>query len=92
MAFDAGALEGRLGIRGAAEGERLAGRTTPLAEGTILLADEHRPLGILFGAAAPATAPGRHTERITLVAIRVKGVPDIAIEEALWLAQSALRA
>jgi len=92
MAFDAGAVQGRLGIRGAVEGERLEGRTTPLPEGTLVLADERRPVGILFGAAAPGLEPGRRTERIILAAISVRGVPDIAIEEALWLAESALRA
>jgi len=30
------------------------------------------------------------TARITLASLAVKGVPDIAIEEALWLATAAL--
>ncbi|HEY8639224.1 MAG TPA: hypothetical protein VIL53_01820 [Solirubrobacterales bacterium] len=30
------------------------------------------------------------TARITLAALAVKGVPDIAVEEALWLATAAL--
>jgi hypothetical protein len=92
QAFDAGAIKGRLGIRAAEEDEPFEGRTTPLAAGTLVVADEERPVSILFGAIAPSAEPGRHTERVTLAAVRVKGVPDIAIEEALWLGESALRA
>jgi DNA/RNA-binding domain of Phe-tRNA-synthetase-like protein len=92
QAFDAGAIKGRLGIRAAEENEPFEGRTTPLAAGTLVVADEERPVSILFGSLAPSAEPGRHTERVTLAAVRVKGVPDIAIEEALWLGESALQA
>jgi hypothetical protein len=34
----------------------------------------------------------RGTKRVLLTAIGVRGVPDIALEEALWVAGSALRA
>jgi len=34
----------------------------------------------------------RGTGRVLLAAIGVRGVPDIALEEALWVAGSALRA
>ena len=60
--------------------------------GTILIADERRPLAILFSRTADGREVGKKTERTSLVAVKVKGVPDIALEESLWLAASAMRA
>lgn len=91
-AFDADGVEGRIGLRLSGEGEGLEGRVSPLPDGTILVADEQRPLGILFGRTAEGRGVGRGTNRILLVAIGVRGVPEIALEEALWVAGSALRA
>jgi DNA/RNA-binding domain of Phe-tRNA-synthetase-like protein len=91
-AFDADRAEGRLGLRLSAEGEGFEGRVSPLPEGTIVIADEKRPLGILFDKTAEGRGVKRGTSRVLLVAISVRGVPDIAIEEALWVAGSALRA
>jgi DNA/RNA-binding domain of Phe-tRNA-synthetase-like protein len=90
-AFDADRVEGRLGIRGSAPGEELEGRPGELPAETLVVADERRPLGLLFGATADGRGVHPHTERITLVAIQVRGVPPIAIEEALWTAASVLR-
>jgi DNA/RNA-binding domain of Phe-tRNA-synthetase-like protein len=90
QAFDAGAISGRLGLRVSAEGEELGGRSTALPTGTIVIADEEKPLAVLFGAVAPGAEAGKSTERTTVAAVRVKGVPDAAIEEALWLAASTL--
>jgi DNA/RNA-binding domain of Phe-tRNA-synthetase-like protein len=91
-AFDADQAEGRLGLRLSAEGEGFEGRVSPLPEGTIVVADEKRPLGILFDKTAEGRGVKRGTSRVLLVAISVRGVPDIALEEALWVAGSALRA
>ncbi len=91
-AFDADRAEGRLGLRLSAEGEGFEGRVSPLPEGTIVIADEKRPLGILFDKTAEGRGVKRGTSRVLVVAIGVRGVPDIAIEEALWVAGSALRA
>ena len=91
-AFDADRAEGRLGLRLSAEGEGFEGRVSPLPEGTIVVADEKRPLGILFDRTAEGRGVKRGTSRVLLVAISVRGVPDIALEEALWVAGSALRA
>ena len=49
-AFDADKIEGRLGIRPSAPGEPLEGRPGELPTGTLVLADESRPLALLFGA------------------------------------------
>ena len=54
-AFDADRVEGRLGIRLSAPGEPLEGRPGELPQGTLVIADEARPLALLFG----ATGSGR---------------------------------
>jgi DNA/RNA-binding domain of Phe-tRNA-synthetase-like protein len=91
-AFDADRVEGRVGLRLSAEREGFEGRVSPLPEGTIVVADEKRPLGILFDRTAEGRGVKRGTRRVLLTAIGVRGVPDIAMEEALWVASSALRA
>lgn len=91
-AFDAERVEGRPGIRPSAPGEELAGRCGELPAGTLVIADEREPLGLLFGATAAGRAVGRRTDSTLVCAIQVSGVPDIAVEEALWIAAGALRA
>jgi DNA/RNA-binding domain of Phe-tRNA-synthetase-like protein len=91
-AFDADRVEGRVGLRLSAERESFEGRVSPLPEGTIVVADEKRALGVLFDRTAEGRGVKRGTSRVLLVAIGVRGVPDIALEEALWVADSALRA
>jgi DNA/RNA-binding domain of Phe-tRNA-synthetase-like protein len=91
-AFDADRVEGRVGLRRSAEREGFEGRVSPLPAGTILIADERRPLAILFERTAEGRGVRRGTGRVMLVAIGVRGVPEIALEEALWVACSALRA
>jgi DNA/RNA-binding domain of Phe-tRNA-synthetase-like protein len=91
-AFDADRVEGRLGLRLSAEGEGIEGRVSPLPDGTIVVADERRALGILFDRTAEGRGVRKGTTRVILAAIGVRGVPDIALEEALWVAGSALRA
>jgi DNA/RNA-binding domain of Phe-tRNA-synthetase-like protein len=91
-AFDADRITGRLGLRLSAPGERFGGRQSPLPRDTIVIADEERPIAILFGPTAAGRGVQPSSERTALVAIRVKGVPDIALEEALWLAASAMLA
>ena len=91
-AFDAEAFEGRLCIRDTAPGESLAGQTAELAKGTLAIADEARPVAMLFGAAAEGLEVDKRTRRIAVAAVQVKGVPQIAVEEALWMAASTLEA
>jgi DNA/RNA-binding domain of Phe-tRNA-synthetase-like protein len=91
-AFDADRVEGRIGLRLSAEGEAFEGRVSPLPEGTIVVADEKRALGILFDRTAEGRGVQRRTDRVLLAAIGVRGVPEIALEEAIWVASSALRA
>jgi DNA/RNA-binding domain of Phe-tRNA-synthetase-like protein len=91
-AFDAGRADGRLGIRTTAEGEGLEGRPGALPTGTLVIADEARPLALLFGATASERGVNPKTGRMLLASIQVKGVPDIAVEEAIWLAAGIVRA
>jgi DNA/RNA-binding domain of Phe-tRNA-synthetase-like protein len=89
-AFDADRTEGRLGIRASAPGEAFEGRPGDLPSGTLVIADELRPVALLFGATAEGRGVQPQTQRIMLAALAVKGVPEIAVEEALWLARAAL--
>ncbi|MDX6588574.1 MAG: hypothetical protein QOI31_3047 [Solirubrobacterales bacterium] len=90
-AFDADKVEGRLGIRLSAAGEPLEGRPGELPPGTLVIADETRPLALLFGATGAGRGVSNKTKRTLLCAIQVRGVPDIAIEEAIWLAAGVMR-
>ncbi len=90
-AFDAEAVGGPVGLRGAAAGERL-GEARALRSGQLVLADEQRPLAELFGELDPAAMPDRHSSRLRLVAVRIPGVPPIHAEEALWTCQESLAA
>ena len=91
-AFDADGIEGRLGLRLSAEKEGFEGRVSPLPDGTIVIADEKRPLAVLFGKTAEGRGVTSKTKRTILVAIGVRGVPDVALEEGLWIAASAMHA
>lgn len=91
-AFDADKVSGRPGIRPSADAEGLEGRPGELPAGTLVIADEERPLGLLFGATAAGRGVDRHTSRTMICAIQVAGVPDIAVEEAIWLAVQAMEA
>jgi DNA/RNA-binding domain of Phe-tRNA-synthetase-like protein len=91
-AFDAAQLSGRLCIRDSAPGESLPGKPGELAQGTLTIADERAPLELLFGATATDGSPGAATRRIAIVAVQVKGVPQAAVDEALWIACAAIEA
>lgn len=89
-AFDADSIEGELCIRDTAPGESLSGRPGEVAQGTLAIADETGLAALLFGATAANRAVDRDSSRVALAAIQVAGVPQIAVEEALWLAAAAL--
>ena len=93
FALDADTVSGEPGLRLTAPGETL-GKTElvegegawPLSEGQIVLADSEGALAILFGRIAPEHEVTKETKRAMLLSVRVGGVPDISVEEALWLA------
>lgn len=92
LAFDADRVEGGIGIRPSLAGEGLEGRPGELPEGTLVLADEARPLALLFGAIASGRGVSPSTRRTALVVVGVAGVPEIAVEEALWIASEIVAA
>jgi DNA/RNA-binding domain of Phe-tRNA-synthetase-like protein len=91
-AFDAARIEGALCIRASAPGESLEGRPGELGHGTLIVADERGPVGLLFGATAESREVGRGTRCVAIAAVQVEGVPQIAVDEALWMATGTLRA
>lgn len=90
-AFDAERLTGKLCIRDTAPGEELGGRPGELAQGTLVIADQRAPAGLLFGATADGFEVTRQTRRVAIAAVQVNGVPQLAVEEALWIAAAVLR-
>jgi len=89
-AFDAARIEGALCIRDSAPGESLPGRPGKLAHGTLVIADERGPVGLLFGATGEGREVDRDTRRISVAAVQVEGVPQIAVDEALWMVAGVL--
>ena len=85
-AFDADRLTEPPGIRPSAPGEELEGRPGELPAGTLVIADQRRPLALLFGALAAGRGVQPRTSRTLLAGIGVGGVPEIAVGEALWVA------
>jgi AcrR family transcriptional regulator/DNA/RNA-binding domain of Phe-tRNA-synthetase-like protein len=92
LAFDADRLDGELWLRRAASGERVGDGGPPVEPGRPVLADRTRPVAVPFGASDPAVEVSEATERIAFVALQVKGVPDVGVEEALWTVIEILRA
>jgi DNA/RNA-binding domain of Phe-tRNA-synthetase-like protein len=89
-AFDADRVAGTPGIRPSLAGEQLEGRPGDLPAGTLVIVDSERPLGLLFGATAAGRGVGPRTGRTLLAAVEVQGVPEIAVEEAIWLASGII--
>ena len=55
-----------------------------------MIADERRPVGLVFGDTGSAPAVARATKRIMLCVVRVPGIPEISVEEALWTSAGIL--
>jgi hypothetical protein len=91
LAFDAARLDGALALRRARAGERLGAGDPELAEGQVVMADHARPVAVVLGQSATETAASADTERVLLAAVQAKGVPTLAVEEALWTAIEVLR-
>jgi len=92
LALDADRLSGRLCIRDSGPGEALPGRPGELAQGTLTIADDRGPIGLLFGGTAEDYTVGAGSRRLAVVAVQVKGVPQIAVSEALWIAAATIGA
>lgn len=93
-AVDEDTLVGPLGVREAHPRELLGegAFANELPGGRLVVADDRGVVGVLFGEIAPTRRPGKETERVRVFAIQVDGVPELHVEEALWLCAEALDA
>jgi DNA/RNA-binding domain of Phe-tRNA-synthetase-like protein len=91
-AFDDERLDGDVGLRAARAGETIAdgAYAHDVPAGRLVLADAAGPVAVLFGRLSDRHAPSRQTRRLRLVAVVAPGVPGVHVDEALWLAHSAL--
>ncbi len=87
-ALDEAAVQGRLrvGPLGPGDAGALDGVPVPAREGDLAVWDDTRPLAPLLGDVAPDAVPSRRTRAVRLFALRVEGVPDASVREALWTA------
>jgi DNA/RNA-binding domain of Phe-tRNA-synthetase-like protein len=90
--FDTARIKGELCIRDSAPGEALPGKPAKLAQGTLTIADGSAPLALLFGGPKADQAFEAEAGKIAIVAVQVKGVPQAAVDEALWIANAAIDA
>jgi DNA/RNA-binding domain of Phe-tRNA-synthetase-like protein len=91
-ALDADQVDaGGLGIRLSNAGEPFGAQGYPLAGGRLVVADSAAVQALLFGALAPGHEVTRRTSRMVLFAVGVEGVPEIHVEEAMWICQDVLQ-
>lgn len=91
LALDADRVIPPLGLRLSEQGERLGGDGRALSVRQIVVADAERSVAVLFGDIAEARGVDPQTTQMLLCTVQVKGVPAIAVEEALWTASEVLR-
>jgi DNA/RNA-binding domain of Phe-tRNA-synthetase-like protein len=89
IALDGDRCGAELGLRLARFGERLSAARL-LSERQIVVADRERPLAVVLGDISEDAGVTPASERMVLVALQVKGVPRISVEEALWTAAEIL--
>jgi DNA/RNA-binding domain of Phe-tRNA-synthetase-like protein len=89
IALDSGRVVGELGLRLGRAGETL-GEVRPLSSRQLVVADRQTPVALVLGDVSEAAGVTPETERMTLCALGVKGVPRISLEEALWCAAETL--
>lgn len=82
--LDADKLEGEIGLRLARAGEWLSEHRA-LSARQLVVADERRPLALVMGEVSARAGVTADTRRMLACALRVKGVPPIVAEEALWI-------
>jgi len=74
-----------LGIRTTLEGEPFGSGGPSLPAGRLAVADGTQIHALLFGPVAHGHEVGTQTKRVSVFAVGVEGVPEIHIEEALWI-------
>jgi DNA/RNA-binding domain of Phe-tRNA-synthetase-like protein len=87
LAFDADRVRPPLVLRLARPNELMGPAGRPLSSGQIVIADEERPRAVLFADLDPDSGVTPQTARMVLAVVQVEGVPDIAVEEALWMVE-----
>jgi DNA/RNA-binding domain of Phe-tRNA-synthetase-like protein len=91
VAFDADRISPPLHLRLAEPGELMGDVGRPLSCGQIVIADQTCARCVLFADLDPAAGVTPRTGRMSIAAVQVDGVPDIAIEEALWTVEEIVR-
>jgi DNA/RNA-binding domain of Phe-tRNA-synthetase-like protein len=83
---------GGLGIRTVTESDRDRSEASGvyLDPHALVVADAQTVHGLLFAELDPAHRVTGRTERVALFAVAVDGVPDIHVEEALWMSADCL--
>lgn len=79
-----------LGIRLSGSGDSFGIDGHRLAPGRLVVADAQSVHALLFGPIAPGHEVKRSTSRLALFTVGVQGVPDIHLEEALWVCVDVL--
>ena len=90
MAFDADRVGDQVGLRTTRRGESLGERA--LGSRQIVVADADAVLATLDGQVAPDRGVTAGTTGMVLTALVARGVPLIAVEEALWTVVETLQA
>lgn len=91
VAFDEDKLDGPLGLRMSDPRERLGGDGRPLSSRQVVIADAERSVAVLFADLAEDRGVHPRTERMRIASVQVKGVPDVSVEEALWIVAEVLQ-
>jgi DNA/RNA-binding domain of Phe-tRNA-synthetase-like protein len=91
-ALDAAQVEGELELRLTSDGDRLgrAPEAASLPPGRIVVADGGGPLAVAFGDPAPGHGATRSTRELVLYALRIDGVPELFVDEALTMCADIL--
>lgn len=91
-ALDAAHVRGEVELREARAGESM-GRGEPASDAAprrLVIADADGPVAVLFGDPVAPHAAGPGTAAVLLYAVQVPHVPQVHVDEALWLAASTL--
>lgn len=85
VVFDADRVVGEPVLRLAGRGELLR-KGRPLSPGQLVIADSEGAVAVLFEDMAAAVGVEPTTTRMLFCAPRVRNVPDLSVQEALWSA------
>lgn len=85
-ALDAGLVDpAGLGIRATTAEDAATAPDISVPAGSLVVADGRRPQAVLFSDPPPARGVGQRTRQVLIFTLAVDGVPEIHVEEALWM-------